>query len=154
MVKNGASPQGDAPSMRRRTRALSGFFVVVGLVISSLLMGAITASADASVTTARSAVTPGVPASVGKPIPEYYQFCYDRTPKQQLQSTRSATARYWYKNAVASSKGVECQYMYAALNIKPATKKWTHSWTTVCKAMKAGKKGNWDAKRKLPYCTK
>lgn len=156
---NGAGSQETVMSLGSRLGAVPRLLIAVGLVISSLLMGTISASADASSAGGRNTVTAAVPAYGANQIPEYYQFCYDRTPAQKLSQsgrklTTSATPRHWYKTAVASSKGVECQYMYAIMDLVPVTKKVTHSWTTVCKAMKLGQKGSWDAKRKYPYCTK
>lgn len=140
-----------SPKSGKTRRGLTRFILTVALVIGALLAGSLAASA--STTAEPQSVSAVVPAYNAGQIPEYYQFCYDRTPTQHLQSTKSTTPKYWYKTAIAKSGGVDCQYMYAVFNIWPKTQTVTYSWTAVCKGMHKGTKGNWDAKKKLPYCT-
>lgn len=111
------------------------------------------ATSVAAASTSLKVIT-SVPAYNAGQIPEYYQFCYDRTPTQHLTSNRSTTPKYWYKTAVATPSGVDCKYMYAVLNFWPKTQTVTYSWTAVCKGMHKGTKGIWDSKTRLPYCTK
>jgi len=92
------------------------------------------------------ALTAPAHAAPTGPIPEYYQFCYDRTPAQQL------TSKHWYKTAVAQASGVSCKYMYAAYGgFWPKEKSVFYSWSQVCKAMGLGTKGSLD-ERKIPHC--
>lgn len=97
--------------------------------------------------------TPTAQAESLGPVPEYYQFCYDRTPVQQLTSKTGTTPKHWYKTAIARSGGVDCQYMYALGGFVPRTKTVYYSWATVCKAMGLGAKGSLDD-RKIPHCRK
>ena len=96
-----------------------------------------------------------VPASAAPssgPVPEYYQFCYDRTPQQKLTSKTGTTPKHWYKSAVAESRGVSCKYMYAGVGgFWPKEKSVFYSWSKVCTQMKLGKQGKLDS-RKIPYC--
>jgi hypothetical protein len=150
--KQAAPPVSGGHKSEKTVARISSLLIAVGMIISSLLLGAITASAAEPLSKAQIASS-SAPSYRATQIPEWYQFCYDRTPGQQLQSTKSATPRHWYKNAIASSNGVECKYMYALLNFIPRTKNVTYTWTAVCKGMHKGNKGNWDAKKKMPYCT-
>lgn len=98
------------------------------------------------------ALTAPAHAAPTGPIPEYYQFCYDRTPAQQLTSRTGTTPKHWYKTAVAQAGGVSCKYMYAAYGgFWPKEKSVFYSWSQVCKAMGLGTKGSLD-ERKIPHC--
>ncbi|MBY6366938.1 hypothetical protein [Rhodococcoides corynebacterioides] len=106
----------------------------VGTVLATLAMVA------AGLTVIAPAASAG-PVHNGGVI-EYYQYCYDRTPAQQMTSPRGASPKHYYKTAVDRKNGVDCKYLYAAGNIKPTEKTIYHSYSQVCKNI-GFKSGKW-----------
>ncbi|WP_157137571.1 hypothetical protein [Mycobacterium parascrofulaceum] len=128
----GVSPSNLQQQLKSRTRHLC--------TLAALLVLALTVGSAATLIDAPPAQATCNSNCCGD-IPEWYQFCKNRTPG----GTFSDQTHFIYKGAPANASGVDCKYDYAGFGgFVPRTKVIHYSWSQVCSDLRIGKRATWD----------
>ena len=141
MLAPAPAPSGIGRRTAARIAAVAGAFVIASVPGLVALPGHLTAVAKADNCNQRYCGD----------MPEWYQYCLDRTPTQHMTGAQSQSPQYFYKTGIATPSGVDCKYMHATFfGMWPVESTVHYSWQQVCRDLRIGNNAVWDGR--YPHC--